>query len=164
MVQMRASKVELVLWDMRSCIWNDLTWKARYGIHYCSKYFWSYEDSMCVLNTNSNLGKTWISWHREDSKEKISKDQAKMKGKWWLRHQRTMVVVKRKVLAFSNVTNQANGSFIVRRIKSLLDHIVELDAFGFIHICWVGSSHMFKDGYAQAIIKMDMLSFSIDEY
>jgi hypothetical protein len=46
-----------------------------------------------------------------------------------------MVVVKRKVLAFSNVTNQANGSFIVRRIKSLLDHIVELDAFGFIHIC-----------------------------
>lgn len=56
-----------------------------------------------------------------------------------------MAVVKEKVHAFSHVTNQAKGSYIVRRIKLLLDHLMKVTWYiGFIHTYGIGSSHMLK--------------------
>ena len=53
----------------------------------------------------------------EDSKEKASKYQAKVKGKWWLRRQKTMSLVNKKVHAFNIVKDEAKRIYIVRRIK-----------------------------------------------
>jgi hypothetical protein len=44
-----------------------------------------------------------------------------------------MVVVKKKVLAFSHVTNQAKGGYIMRRIKSLLDYLMKVTWCIWIH-------------------------------
>lgn len=64
-----------------------------------------------------------MAFERKYNKKKASKNQAKVKGKRWLSRQRAMVVVKKKVLSFILITNQAKRSYIVRRIKSLLDHL-----------------------------------------
>jgi hypothetical protein len=63
-----------------------------------------------------------------------------------------MAVVKKKVLSFSHViTNQAKGSYIVRRIKLLLDHLVKVTwCIGFIHTYGIGPSHTLK----MAMLKM----------
>ena len=58
----------------------------------------------------------------EDSKERASKDQARVKGKQWPGCRRTKAMVKKRVLALSFGTNQAMKSHIVRRIKSFLDY------------------------------------------
>jgi hypothetical protein len=39
---------------------------------------------------------------------------------------KTKIMVSREVLAFNHVTNQDKRSYIVRRIKSLLDHMMEV--------------------------------------
>jgi hypothetical protein len=50
----------------------------------------------------------------EDSKERASKDQARVKGKQWLGCQRTKAMAKKRVLALSFGTHQAMKSHIVR--------------------------------------------------
>ena len=76
-----------------------------------------------------------------------------------------MDVVKKKVFAFSHVTNQTKGSYIVmRRIKSLMDHLMKVTWHIWLYsyvMNWIESQ--VQDGYAQATIKIDMLAFSIDE-
>ena len=59
----------------------------------------------------------------EDSKERASKDQARVNDKRQLGHQWTMTMVKKRVLALSLGTNQPMRSHIVRRIKSFLDYL-----------------------------------------
>jgi hypothetical protein len=79
---------------------------------------------MEMLNVNS---KSWYNFEwparvKIESKN-ASKNQAEVKGKRCLGCRKTMAVVKKKVLAFSLVTNQVKRSYIMRRIKSLLDHM-----------------------------------------
>ena len=62
----------------------------------------------------------------EDSKERASKDQARVKGKQWPGCRRTKAMVKKRVLALSFGTNQAMKSHIVRRIKSFLEFMEEV--------------------------------------
>jgi hypothetical protein len=62
-----------------------------------------------------------------------------------------MAVVKKKVLVFSHITNQAKGGYIMRRIKLLLDHLMKVTwCIGFILRYGTRPSHMLK----MAMLKM----------
>jgi hypothetical protein len=79
---------------------------------------------MEMLNVNSKswYNFEWLARVKIESK-KASKDQAEVKGKRCLGCRKTMAVAKEESIAFSLVTNQAKRSYIMRRIKSLLDHM-----------------------------------------
>lgn len=118
----------------------------------------------CMINVIQIMVWLRMAYEGEDSMEKVSKDQAKVKGNRSLSCWRTMGVVKKEVLAFSHVTNQYKIIYIVRRIKSLLDQLMKVAWCIWIHSFvsnW--SSHMLKMAMLEKKNKIDKLALSIGE-